>query len=147
MSPRFAMAMALLGVVLLAIPVSAQTPDSVLAPLVSKSPFVRLRTEGAPVTGRLIASSPGVATLQPEGSIPRAIPLTSVDSIWVRGNAAKAGAVVGGALLAVLGAVAARSFALGVCETDDCNEGGAAFLGGAVGAVSGALIGAGVGSL
>ena len=148
MSSRFAAAATLLGVVLSAIPLSAQTPDSVIAPLVAQSRFVRLKTESILVTGKLIALSGGVATLQSESGAHQSIGLAEVDSVWVRKNSAKTGAIVGGVTLGVLGAVAMRAFALAVCEgSSNCNDVGAAFLGGVVGAIGGAFIGAGIGSL
>jgi hypothetical protein len=127
---------------------AAQAADSVLAPLVPKTSLVRLRTEGTRVTGRLIALTSGVATLETESGN-RTAGLASVDSIWVRGRATGTGAIVGTVagtvLLGVFGAVIADAF----CEEADCSGAWAegALAGGVMGAAAGALLGAGIGAL
>jgi hypothetical protein len=74
----------------------------------------------------------------------RRISISAVDSLWVRGGSGVAGAIVGGAVLGVLGALATTA-AAGACEYD-CGSTGAQLLGGfvigaAVGVPLGALIG------
>lgn len=127
---------------------AAQTVDSVLAPYVPKTSLVRLRSQGTAMTGRLIALTAGLATLQTEsGNL--AANLASVDSVWVRGRATKTGAIIGTVagtvLLGVFGAVVADAF----CESTDCEDAWAegALVGGVMGAASGALLGAGIGAL
>jgi hypothetical protein len=127
---------------------AAQAADSVLAPLVPKTSLVRLRSEGRQMTGRLIALTAGVATLQTDSGNLTAN-LAAVDSIWVRGRATKTGAIVGlvtGTIaLGVFGAVIANAF----CESTDCDNAWAegALAGGVMGAASGVLLGAGIGAL
>ena len=125
----------------------AQTADSVLAPLVPKTSLVRLRTEGTRVTGRLIALTSGVATLETDSGN-RSASLATVDSIWVRGRATRTGAIVGGIAGAVLFGAFVGYVAEGICEVDCDNsflEG--ALVGGALGLGGGALLGAGIGAL
>lgn len=125
----------------------AQSPDSVLAPLVSKSGMVRLRGRGVEATGRLLALTAGVATLQTETGN-RTAALASVDSIWVRGHATRTGAIVGAAVGSVLFGAFVAAVAAGLCETDCDNEGlKGAVVGGVLGAAGGGLLGAGIGIL
>jgi hypothetical protein len=127
---------------------AAQAADSVLAPLVPKSSLVRLRFQGNEVTGRLLALTSGVATLQTESGN-RTASLASVDSIWVRGRATKTGAIVGlisgTVALGIFGGLVSDAF----CEEADCSGAFAqgALVGGLMGAVSGGLLGAGIGAL
>ncbi|HEX9165563.1 MAG TPA: hypothetical protein VF862_06610 [Gemmatimonadales bacterium] len=129
-----------------ALPLRAQTVDSVLARQVERTSLVRLRSEGAVVTGRLIAIGSGVATLETETGR-RAVSLSGVDTAWVRGRAAGTGAMIGG----IAGAVGVGIFTAVVvhalCETDDCETVGAGFVGGLIGGAGGALLGAGIGAL
>lgn len=74
----------------------------------------------------------------------RRIPIPAIDTLWVRGGAGITGAIVGGALVGVFGALAAMA-AGGACEYD-CGDSGLQALGGfvvgaAVGVPLGALIG------
>jgi len=82
-----------------------------------------------------------------EGSLPMEFPVATLDSLWVRGNSAKTGAIIGGISLAVAGA-AYGAFANEVgCQDDGgdpCPE--AIPLLGLAGAASGALLGALIGS-
>jgi len=127
--------------------IAAQSADSVLAPLVPKTSLVRLRAQGIEMTGRLIALTAGVATLETESGN-RTATLGSVDSIWVRGHAAKSGAIIGGVAGAVLFGVFVGYAVHGLCEVDCENsflEGAA--VGGALGLGGGVLLGAGTGAL
>ena len=137
-----------LTLLVLATPLAAQTPDSVLAPLVPKTSLVRLRGEGVAITGRLIALTSGVATLQTESGN-RTANLVSVDSLWVRGHAAGTGAIVGAVSGTILLGVFGALIADGVCDSSDCSGEWAkgALAGGVMGAASGALLGAGIGAL
>jgi hypothetical protein len=119
----------------------------VLAPLVPKTSLVRLRAQGIETTGRLIALTSGVATLETETGN-RTASLASVDSIWVRGRATKTGAIVGGIGGAVLFGAFVGYAVSGLCEVDCDNsflEG--ALVGGALGLGGGAILGAGIGAL
>jgi hypothetical protein len=136
-----------LPLVLIAAPLSAQSADSVLAPLVPKSKLVRFSVGDAYITGRLIALTSGVATLATETGNQTAT-LASIDAIWVRGHATKTGAIVGGVAGAILFGAFVGYAVNGLCEVDCDNsflEG--ALVGGAIGLGGGALLGAGIGAL
>ncbi|HSR15539.1 MAG TPA: hypothetical protein VLL51_07285 [Gemmatimonadales bacterium] len=121
--------------------------ERALAPLAAPGRLVRIRTDGARVTGRLLAAGRGAMTLD-TGSGSRIIALETIDSVWVRGRAVGTGAIVGGATgMVVLGTFFGFLLAA-VCEVD-C-DGAAlqgALAGGAVGLGAGALVGAGIGAL
>jgi hypothetical protein len=134
---------------LLAAPLGAQqasTPEAVLAALVRRGPVVRLRTDQARMTGKLLAAGNGVATLQAAGAT-RIVALSAVDTVWVRGRAVVTGAIVGGAAgMVALGALTSV-LASGLCESDCSNAGTeGALIGGAVGLGGGALLGAAIGA-
>ena len=141
------MRISFLILVLCAPALAAQSADSVLAPLVPKTSMIRLRTQGTEMTGRLLALTSGVATLETTSGN-RTARLASVDSIWVRGRATKSGAIIGGVAGAVLFGAFVGYAVSGLCEVDCDNsfiEG--ALVGGALGLGGGALLGAGVGAL
>jgi len=141
------MRISFLILVLCAPALAAQSADSVLAPLVPKTSMIRLRTQGTEMTGRLLALTSGVATLETTSGN-RTASLASVDSIWVRGRATKSGAIIGGVAGAVLFGAFVGYAVSGLCEVDCDNsfiEG--ALVGGALGLGGGALLGAGVGAL
>jgi len=141
------MRISFLILVLCAPALAAQSADSVLAPLVPKTSMIRLRTQGTEMTGRLLALTSGVATLETTSGN-RTASLASVDSIWVRGRATKSGAIIGGVAGAVLFGAFVGYAVNGLCEVDCDNsfiEG--ALVGGALGLGGGALLGAGVGAL
>jgi hypothetical protein len=141
------MRISFLILVLCAPALAAQSADSVLAPLVPKTSMIRLRTQGTEMTGRLLALTSGVATLETTSGN-RTASLASVDSIWVRGRATKSGAVIGGVAGAVLFGAFVGYAVSGLCEVDCDNsfiEG--ALVGGALGVGGGALLGAGIGAL
>jgi len=130
-----------------AAPLGAQAADSMIAPLVARSSMVRLRMQGTEVTGRLIAFTSGVATLDTEAGN-RTATLASVDSIWVRAHATKTGAIAGGIAGAVIGGVLLGVAADAFCETDCDNVGfKGAVVGGVLGLGAGGLLGAGIGAL
>ena len=128
------------------LPLQAQSLDTVLTRQVERTSLVRLRSEGARLTGRLIAVGGGVATVETETGR-RGVSLSGVDTVWVRGRAAGTGAVVGG----IAGAVGLGIFTAlvvdAMCETDDCETAGAGLVGGLIGGAGGALLGAGIGAL
>lgn len=128
-------------------PLRAQTAESVLTPLVPRSSLVRLRMSGTEMTGKLIALTSGVATLNTESGN-RTATLASVDSIWVRGRATKTGAIIGGIAGAVIGGVFLGVVVDAMCEVD-CDSAGfqGAVVGGALGLGAGGLLGAGIGAL
>jgi uncharacterized membrane-anchored protein len=141
------MRISFLILVLCAPALAAQSADSVLAPLVPKTSMIRLRTQGTEMTGRLLALTSGVATLETTSGN-RTASLASVDSIWVRGRATKSGAIIGGVAGAVLFGAFVGYAVSGLCEVDCDNsfiEG--ALVGGALGLGGGALLGAGIGAL
>ena len=138
---------ALLLLVSLPVPLAAQTPDSVLAPLVPKSSMVRMRIRGTEMTGKLIALTSGVATLSTESGNQTAT-LAAVDSIWVKGSAVKNGALIGGAVGAVLFGTFLALAVDAFCEFDCDGEWvGGAVVGGGLGFLGGGLLGAGIGAL
>jgi len=132
---------------LLSSSVSAQSVDSVLVRPLGRHSLVRLAAEGARTTGRLMSLGGGTATLETETGR-RVIDLSGVDTVWVRGRATAKGAIIGGAVGAVmLGTFAALALDDN-CDSSSCTsaaEGGLA--GGLVGAATGALLGAGIGAL
>jgi len=137
----------LLSVASLSAQQQAVTPEAVLARQLAKSALIRLHAEGARVTGHLTEVGQGQATLE-VASGPRTIQLNLVDSVWVRGHAAKTGAIVGGTTRAIVLGVLTSLLTSGFCEVDCSNAGtNGALVGGAIGSAGGALLGAGVGAL
>ena len=126
---------------------SAQSAEAVLTPLVARASLVRLRTQGSEMTGRLIALTSGVATVDTESGN-RTATLAAVDSIWVRGRATRTGVLVGGISGAVIGGVYLGLLVSATCESDCDNIGvEGALVGGGLGLVAGGLVGAGIGAL
>ena len=78
---------------------------------------------------------------------PQLVPISSIDSLWLRHNSAGRGAVIGGIALGA----ASVAFWTFVCysfnEGDGCHEWGYVVGLSAGGAAAGALLGAGIGSL
>ena len=74
----------------------------------------------------------------------RRIPIPAIDTLWVRGGSGTTGAIVGGVIVGVLGALAVVA-AAGACEYDCGSTGvqalGGFLLGAAVGVPLGAVIG------
>lgn len=137
----------LLGGALAAPALGAQTADSVLAREVEGRREVRLRADGARVTGRLIALGGGLATLDTKAGR-RAVPLAGVDTAWVRGRATSTGIIIGGIAGLVLMGTFVAIVADGVCEYECDNAASGGFLvGGLIGAAGGGLLGAAVGAL
>lgn len=143
----------LAALILVPCPVTAQIPvDSLAHPVwraatrVPPGTIVRLHDRAlGRLEGPLIAASASGIRLAGAGDAP--VPLAGVDSLWVRGNAAKTGAIIGAVPGAVggvfLGMVANE---LGCQESGDaCPE--AVPLLGLAGAAAGALVGTLVGSL
>jgi hypothetical protein len=113
--------------------------------------WVRIRTSGAGFVQGWISNSPNVVTLRTADGSTIAVPASSVDALWVKhGTHAGTGALIGGAVSGIgLGALAVAATAdanARGAEPCPCDEGGvfavSLFVGGAGGAVVGALIGA-----
>jgi len=76
----------------------------------------------------------------------RRIPIPEIDTLWVRGQSAKDGAVIGGAVVGSLLAIFNLAWR-GGCEEVDCPSAPLSALGGfLVGGAVGALVGGGIGS-
>ncbi len=108
---------------------------------------VRVRlADGQRFEARLVSvdSSPLVLRF---AQSPQGVPISSIDSLWLRRRGTARGAIIGGIV------VGGASFALGalVCtvvgEGTGCNDWGAVVVFSVAGAGVGALLGAGVGSL
>lgn len=109
--------------------------------------LIRIRTRGHALhIGRFAGVGGDTLYLAP-GSGTTWIALDAVDALWVRGTAAKTGAIVGG----IMGGVATGAFSAWIvsalCETDDCETLEAGLVGGLLGAAGGALTGAVIGTL
>jgi len=128
----------------------AGAQESQLSTVLSSSSFrgktLRLSTEQARITGRLIAAGGGEVTLHPAGA-PVVVAMQDIDTVWVRKTAAGTGAVVGG----VVGAAILATGAHLVLVNDGCDDSvcpntlgpvGGAILGGVIGAGLGAGLGA-----
>ena len=113
---------------------------------------VRIRASGVGrVEGWVVSSSPNLVTLRTDGSRID-VPAPGVDSLWVRGGShAGTGALIGGAVGGIglgvfAGGLAASGGFTGHCAPGGCDVGGSVvaglFVGGAAGALLGALIGA-----
>jgi len=131
---------------LLSFSVSAQSVDSVLARPLERHSLVRLAAEGTRTTGRLMSLGGGTATLETETGR-RVINLSGVSTVWVRGHATATGALIGGAVGAVMLGTFVALYADDNCDSSDCNTVSGAAAGGLVGAATGALLGAGIGAL
>jgi len=107
---------------------------------------VRLSVHGdARAEGTFVNTDGGNIILGVQHREQRQFPVRALDSAWVRGNAARTGALVGG----VTGGLLLGSFAAavnsGYCESSSCDSRGAFFEGAFVGAVLGGVAGALVG--
>ena len=80
------------------------------------------------------------------GRVWETMPAAGIDSVWVRGNRAGTGALVGSVAGAVLLGWGAASLNRALCEGPDCNEGGAFVRGALIGGLGGMLFGAGIGA-
>jgi hypothetical protein len=87
-----------------------------------------------------------VLLLAQELESPLNIPVMDVDSLWVRGNHWKTGAIVGSVLGAAFGVAAGLSLSEYGCECGHPSA-GAGMAGGAIFGAGGALLGAGIGAL
>ena len=89
--------------------------------------------------GRLLQRSPDHLVLAAEPE-PLRVAVTTIDTLWTRGNAGKTGAIVGAVILGTVGAI--LGLAAGEQSTDnDVQTGEAMLLGGAVGLAGGAVLG------
>ena len=110
------------------------------------SQMVRLHTSAlARHQGRLLHNDSEALVLAQGADSSLTIPLGEVDSLWVRGSAWKAGAIVGAAVGVVLGFAAGLSVSELACECGDPSA-GLGFMGGIVGGAGGALAGGMFGS-
>jgi hypothetical protein len=131
------------------LPVQSARLESAVARLDGNT-TLRVRTTTTTAEGRFGGTSADGLLLVKKGGIEAPIPLENVTAIWKLGNSAGKGAavgtVIGGTLLGGLGVL----FVAGLCEsTDGCTSDKVrlAFLGGAVGAGAGAVLGTIFGSL
>ena len=102
---------------------------------------IRIRTVGQAIhIGRFVRADTDTLLLEPERGTGR-VALGDVDALWVRGTAARTGALIGG----VAGGVGTGLFFAwivdGLCETDDCKALEAGLVGFGIGAAAGALTG------
>lgn len=137
-------ALPLLLIVLLPAIASAQgvaaKRDSAVAKL-NPGQQIRLSAEGmARQIGRAgVAVNDTLAFGQDDGV--RWVPVSTIDTLWVRGQSAKDGAIIGGAMLGSLLGIFNLAWR-GGCETYDCVSAPLAGLGGfLVGATVGAVLG------
>ena len=99
------------------------------------------------IEGRFVGISGTTFTMAVQ-SQPNDFPLATVDSLWVRGTAAKTGAIVGaipGAVVGTLYGILINGLGCSDDGGDPCPE--VIPLAGLAGAAAGALLGAGIGSL
>lgn len=153
MQPRAYAVIGVLAVTLALRPSAAQAPahpdSATFAALARLGPGKRVRLHSRDLgrlEGRVVASSPATLTLN-AGDQPTEVPVATVDSLWVRGTAAKAGAIVGaipGAVAGVLMGVIANDLGCKDDGGDPCPE--AIPLLAALGAAGGGLLGALVGA-
>ena len=121
------------------------TLDSVAGRL-KPGQLLRLRSQdGQRVEGRFAVYTPAPPTLQ-LGMGDTAISVTRIDSLWVRGNASKTGAIVGAFALGVPSAVFWGALCEGLSEGTGCDAWGTVAALTAAGAGVGALLGAVIGS-
>ena len=146
---------------LLALPAEAQTErlqtsspgndDAFIRALsqVPQNTKVRIRTGPTFLEGSYIGfNEQGVLLQSPPTSSP--IPFASIDEMWRRTRSSLQGALIGGAIGAVLVGTFGILVVRGFCESSDgCSDDypTAALFGGAIGAAGGGLLGAGVGLL
>jgi hypothetical protein len=134
-------------------PVASSARDSALAAALLRLPsraHLRVRTSGFPIDGRLERYAGDTLVLDVNGADSRKLPTTAITELLVRHRQTAHGAVVGaatvGIIFGLLGAAAVGAF----CEVPSgCKDDypTAIIFFGAVGAGSGALVGAGIGSL
>lgn len=122
----------------------AQEPiDTVLGRL-APGKVVRVSGDGSRTVGRLMAIDTARRAVRFEGSAnPQA--WESIDSLWVRGNAAKKGAIIGVGVAGVSSFVLAAIICEGVSEGRGCDEWGTVTGLAVGGAVGGGLIGGAIG--
>ena len=78
---------------------------------------------------------------------PQLVPISSIDSLWLRRTSAKRGAIIGGIVVGALAFAAGAAECSIVGESDGCEAWGYVLLFSGGGAAVGALLGAGIGSL
>lgn len=127
------------------IPVRAQEVDSL--PLLPPGAVVRVGlADGSRAQGLLVSRDRVSLTLRENVSL-RRVPIDQVQRIWVRHRSTRTGALVGGAVGALGGALLLNTFVRGACESpSDCNVSEATLFGLGVGGASGALVGAVIGA-
>ena len=102
---------------------------------------IRIRTVGRAIhVGRFLRTT-GDTLLLAAASGPDPVALGDVDALWVRGTAARTGALIGG----IAGGVGTGLFFAWIvdalCDTDDCQTVEAGIVGFGIGAAAGALTG------
>lgn len=121
------------------------TLDSVAA-RITPGQLVRLRSQdGQRVEGRFAGYTPATHTLQLAVG-DTSISVTIIDSLWVRGNAANTGAIVGAFVVGVPSAVFWGTVCSYGSDGPGCDEWGTVAALTAAGAGVGALLGAAIGS-
>ncbi len=101
------------------------------------------------VVGVVLHVRPDTMIISPSAG-PRAIPVSQMDSLWIRGTRVRSGTIVGAMAGAALGMALGVVVARGNCDAgQDCTSGYFIVipLGGAVLSLPGALVGSLVGSL
>ena len=145
-APRIASLVAVLVVTGPVALVAQERVEAVTFPPLTPDKVVRVHMHGGlRLQGPFLSMTPDRLILLSAGA-ETTVPIASVDSLWVRGNAAGAGAIVGGV---ALGAVSFGFFAAlceGLSETGGCEEWGKVALLGVGGAAGGALVGWAIGS-
>lgn len=81
------------------------------------------------------------------GQAPQLVPISSIDSLWLRHNSAGRGAIVGGIVLGAMSVAFWTLACYSVDESDGCHYWGYVVGLSAGGVAVGALLGAGIGSL
>lgn len=105
--------------------------------------FVRVHTDGRRVEGRFSGTTiapPGLELSESTIEFPK------IDSLWVRGNAARGGAITGAVVIGLSSAILLAVYCTAVSDGTGCDEYGKIALVSLAGAGGGALLGAAIGS-
>lgn len=149
------------AILVIGLPAQGQIdPNQSSAPSVN-DPFVRTLSRLNPNTRVRIRTGPTIIEgdytgFSDQGVLLRnapdasAIPLNSIDEMWKRSRSTLQGALIGGAIGAVIVATLGVALVRGICDSPDgCRDDYPTVIlfGGAIGAAGGGLLGAGVGAL
>lgn len=121
------------------------TPDSVASQLWAGQRIRLHLRDGQRVEGRFAAYAPGSPALRISGA-DTLIVVEMIDSLWVRGSAAKNGAIIGAVIVGVPSAILFGVVCVALGEGDGCSAWGYVVGLTAAGAGVGALLGAAIGS-